>query len=304
MPEWTVQRIIFIDSTESKRSKGRTGILCDKQLWEDFELKYHAVIAKINSILDKNGKIIANIGKDFRLEAQDVDLPIIKAELKLSSEHRNYKLLLFSKEFVKEYGLREGEYVDLLIHGMSKHSNTVDVSEKIYPKRFIRGKMDIQPSGMPAQTEAEIVEPFLEKFLSGEFYNDLIEEINRTHAYQLSRSSSILIRTLFENLVIDLLRTKYGMNNVEMFYNTERKQFHGFSKTLDIFRKNVTDFAPITSAFDQTFFEFLDSLREDGNSSAHTVDNFIEIEKLNESKKKINHYLKAINNTLEILKKS
>ena len=42
------------------------------------------------------------------------------------------------------------------------------------------------------------------------------------------QSTTILLRKLFENLLIDLLRTKYGSQKVEFFYNTEQNRFLEF----------------------------------------------------------------------------
>lgn len=78
MPEWTVQKVKWISdvSFNSDASyKGKHCIHCNQELWNDFDLSNKYLIARINSILDENGKIIATIGEDIILECKKLYLP-------------------------------------------------------------------------------------------------------------------------------------------------------------------------------------------------------------------------------------
>lgn len=80
----------------------------------------------------------------------------------------------------------------------------------------------------------EIIEYFSTKILNisiytDDFYKDLQAEINKAYNYGLYSSVFVLVRKLFENLVIDLLREKYGMENIDLFFNFSKSRFHNFN---------------------------------------------------------------------------
>ena len=243
MPEWTVQKVRWIpgDTNDSKNYLGRHCVFCNEQLWTDFDLGYKYVICRINSILDDDGKIKATIGEEVLLESRKLLLYDSIITDFPSTRYASYLLLIFPKNFVNNYGLRKDEYVDLLLTGISTSSDKKEVTEEIYPKRFVRGQIDKTPTGGIPKSIG-ITEPLIEQSLAGEFYKDLIQEINLSYSYQLNRSTLVLIRILLQNLLIDLLRTKFGTSRLELFYNKDRGQFYEFFKLLENLSSNKTEF--------------------------------------------------------------
>ena len=118
------------------------------------------------------------------------------------------------------------------------------------------------------------------------------------------QSTTILLRKLFENLLIDLLRTKYGSQKVEFFYNTEQNRFLEFYQLIKKIKKQRADFAPYTSGLNDDFFNFINKFRENTNSNAHSLESFIEKEEIEKDKSKINHCIKIIKNTIDVIKSS
>ncbi|GAI19350.1 unnamed protein product [marine sediment metagenome] len=65
-------------------------------------------------------------------------------------------------------------------------------------------------------------------------YQDVVNEINGTYQHGYFTSMYILLRKLFENLIIDCLRNYYTHEHIDKYFNTNKRKFHGF----DILRKN------------------------------------------------------------------
>lgn len=139
MPEWTVQKVRWLSRVPYAENsyQGSHCIECSGEMWSDFDLDYKYVIARINSILDNGGKIISTIGEDIILHCKKMNLRhSIMSDYGIGEAYFDYQLLIFSKEFVKKYGLRTGECVDLVLTGISSQSNKIEIKEEIYPKTF------------------------------------------------------------------------------------------------------------------------------------------------------------------------
>lgn len=127
-----------------------------------------------------------------------------------------------------------------------------------------------------------------------DFYKTLIEEINFQYIHKCAMSLSILVRKLIENLIIDILRKKYGTIHLDFYYNPDRRRFHDYSVLLKNLDERQNDFHYITQNLDVTFIRELNYYRETGNSSAHSIDTNINIEIFNSKKDDINNKVKLL----------
>jgi len=62
------------------------------------------------------------------------------------------------------------------------------------------------------------------------FYQKLVDEINISYHYSLILAPSILLRKLFENLLIDLLREQFKTSKLELYFNIKKKSLSRFFK--------------------------------------------------------------------------
>lgn len=132
-----------------------------------------------------------------------------------------------------------------------------------------------------------------------DFYKKLLTEMNLLYEYQLPMSLSILIRKLFENLIIDIFRRKYGETDLSLYYDTSRRRFHGFNTLLKNLDNKKTDFHSISPNLDKSFIKSINKYRETGNSAAHSIDVNLSIESFSQNKDEINHIVHFL---LRILK--
>ena len=137
--------------------------------------------------------------------------------------------------------------------------------------------------------------PFVEVvWTPDDFYKKLIDEINRAYAYQMPMALSVTIRKLLENLVIDILRKKYGTADLALYYDPSRRRFNDFSVLLRNLDAKKDDFHYITSSLDRSFINNLNQYKITGNSGAHSIDTNLTVERFTVEKDKINHIVQLL----------
>ncbi|MEN6552857.1 MAG: hypothetical protein ABFC34_08215 [Methanobacterium sp.] len=121
-----------------------------------------------------------------------------------------------------------------------------------------------------------------------DFYKKIVEEINFQYINKHSISLSILLRKLFENLIIDILRKKYKTAGLNVYYDTSKGRFHDFSILLKNLETKQQEFRYVSSNLDSKFIKELSKYRDVGNSSVHSIDVNINIEDITSKKEDIN----------------
>ena len=135
-----------------------------------------------------------------------------------------------------------------------------------------------------------VVDKFIEvTWLSDDFYKRLVDEINCLYINQLPMSLSILIRKLLENLIIDILRKKYGTRDLQLYYDSSRGRFHDFSVLLKNLDSKKEEFHYITSNLDKSSIQRINKYRAAGNSGAHSIDVNLTIDQISKDKDDINY---------------
>jgi hypothetical protein len=135
-----------------------------------------------------------------------------------------------------------------------------------------------------------VVDTFVDvTWLPDDFYKRLVEEINRLYVNGLPMSLSILIRKLLENLIIDILRKRYGTADLSLYYDTSRRRFHDFSFLLKNLDSKKEDFRYISAELDSALIRKINRYRETGNSGAHSIDVSLTIDQISKDKDEINY---------------
>jgi hypothetical protein len=141
----------------------------------------------------------------------------------------------------------------------------------------------------------ETVDEFIQvTWLPDDFYKRLVDEINQLYTNQLPFSLSVLIRKLFENLTIDILRKRYGTQQLELYYDTSRRRFHDFSVLLQNLDENQTDFHYVNPDLDSSLIQRINQYRETGNSAAHSIEADLTIEQILTDRGNINYLVQYL----------
>lgn len=172
-----------------------------------------------------------------------IDVDSVSARLRDLSRHKDY--VKSSQEHARLYRYHltfEGyEY-------FSKLAGEANEEEKVRDKPFI---------------DTDIVE--------AHYYQTLIEDINKSYQYGINDATLVLTRKLFENLLIDILRAKYGGEGIDLYFNTNIRQFHGLGNLTKNLKENLDDFDHIARPLDEDLIESIEEFKERGDSGAHSV---------------------------------
>ena len=136
------------------------------------------------------------------------------------------------------------------------------------------------------------------------FNRDLHDEINRAYSYGLFSVIPFLVRKLFENLVIDIFKKKYGTSDIHKYYDVSNHRCHNFLELLETLKSNITDFSHIENNFNLEFVNSVNKYREVGNSSAHSISlKFLkrDIDELSEDAEEIEHIVKLFVRVLNLI---
>jgi len=281
MPERIIRRINRLDASD-RMYIGRFAIFIDADTWETFHLTgkdEEFVKCQFVQLLDEEGATIITGNEEHLYKTFLMDTLLVK-----------YRRLILPDEFTQLYGVKRNQFIDLLLLEVIQEKGT---PIPIYSKRLAFGILDIIPKD--GKTKVPIpLELLIDIDSQQQYYSDLIIEINKAYSYGLYTATLVLIRKLFENLIIELLRARYGMANVQLFYNTDKGRFHNFSTLITNLQNKLDDFKPFTSSFGQDLIKFLSDLKEKGNASAHSLEIICDNKILQNWKSDINKYYKLV----------
>lgn len=127
--------------------------------------------------------------------------------------------------------------------------------------------------------------PFLLVDFEDLLYRDLVSEINVCANAGAPTATYVLCRKLLENLVIDVLRSKFGKtkDGVKLFYEIDRKRFLDFHILIENLNLRKAEFDDVEKMVEKAV-ELLRKFRENANSSAHSVYSLSSIADLDEYK--------------------
>lgn len=123
------------------------------------------------------------------------------------------------------------------------------------------------------------------------FFTQLSTEINDAHSWHLHTSTYMCLRKLVENLVIELMRKKFGTTNIDLYYWAEQHRFHDFSFMIKNLEREVSEFDQYSQSLDQKFFDFLKRFKEQANRAAHSIDVRQDFAEIDGIRSELNHYI-------------
>jgi hypothetical protein len=151
---------------------------------------------------------------------------------------------------------------------------------------YLKGEIEILhiPLTVPTIPDYLLIQVFPD-----EFYKALAQSINLAYKYGLYTATIILIRKMLENLLIDILRKKYGMKDLDLFFDRQHGRFKMFNELIRNFEKRLQDFRYIEPRIEEALTE-LKNMREECNAAAHSLEKEIGLkrESLDNIREKVN----------------
>lgn len=280
--------------------------LNDEETWERYNNFFEPQIrffmrGKVGFISDKEDKAVY----DVRNNAYDF---YIRSEKEYDYQTKKWvyknRILHLPESLTNGFNLRAGMGIEITLNEFVKDIYNLEnepqllwdiskVDKSIFGNAEFIGIRDFDLKG----TNGELLnssEVLISTKFTNEFYISLVTEINTGYKISHWTSTLVLLRKLFENMLIELLRERYrnDPSKVSLYYN--KCQYQSFQNLKDAF-KDVNILNDIgqfdqTIAKDKGFIPFLERIRNHGDKSAHTMEIIHDPEKIKEMKDDINNY--------------
>jgi len=208
----------------------------------------------------------------------------------------NRDSIIFS--FAQHVGIKVTKFVpDELKREVGEIVRLVKNQSKTQPKVVIQSTNTIPPKKF-TKSSPESKTKYLDiKILPDNFYIKLQQQINDTYNCKIFVALEILIRKFMENLVIDILRKRYGDRppGLDIYYNRGKNKFHDFNFQLKTLEEKIKldDFtgSPIS---DVSFLRKIAKYKDKANKTAHTLE-------IDKSKDEVDADKNNVQNIIEIL---
>lgn len=134
-----------------------------------------------------------------------------------------------------------------------------------------------------------------------DFYRDLVHLINKAYQAELNAIVPILTRKLLENLLVDVLRSYYGLQDITIFFDRDHGRFHDFGLLIDNAKARLEDFTGFKDLMNKELLAKLDEYRERGNASAHSMTVTIGRDDLDKNRDEMTQIIKQLFKLLSVL---
>lgn len=108
--------------------------------------------------------------------------------------------------------------------------------------------------------------------IDGHFYPGLIYEINLCYQVQADQATLVLNRKLMECLLVDILRSIFPMDRLELFFDEDNNQTWSLSKLIQNLKSERRELRKYASNIDEAFFRTLEDMKYRGDASAHAIE--------------------------------
>jgi hypothetical protein len=280
----------------------------DDDTWEKYDQFFDPnfsflIRGKVRFVSNNEDEIIH---EEFK---KDYDFPIFslkKYNYQTEKWYYEFRVLIIPEDLVNGFNISGGMGIEVslikFIKGKDIFGNepipfwyNADLDTRIIPDTdFVDKNKDFEVKG--SKDELSSSEDLILTKFTDSFYVSLVDEINTTFKKKLWTSTMVLLRKLFENLLIEMFREKYisDPEKVNLFYNKKEHQFRSFESLKNsLFDKdNLIDFEPYDPMIykDRNFKGFLEKIKIEGNKNAHTMEIIHNPEKIKVMRDAINEY--------------
>ncbi|ELZ16586.1 hypothetical protein C476_17012 [Natrinema limicola JCM 13563] len=129
----------------------------------------------------------------------------------------------------------------------------------------------VDPVESEKQREGDFIE-IDDTDIDGHFYPELVYEINLCYRVKADQAVLVLNRKLIENLIVDILRSVFSMDEIKLFYDIDNNRTHRLSKLIDNMKSRRSEIEKYGPSLDEDFFRAVDDLKYRGDASAHTIE--------------------------------
>jgi len=261
----------------------------------------HLLCGTVSILVDENYYVKCVINKDYKFQVFSVGHYVDSGKKCIYD-----RWLILPKELVRDYAIDAGMGIELVLHEIVTGEEVKKEVEKIFSETMEQGSMDFEPKGLSGEALISS-ELLITTNFTDNYYIDLASEINNAFRIRLFTSTMVLVRKLFENLLVDLLRQRYGTKQVEIYYWIENHMHHSLSTLIRNLKDKFDDFQIYNEVFyrdKDDFLKFLGEIKEGGDRSAHVLELLKDSDKINAWKPSINKYSDLIVRVIQKMKET
>lgn len=116
--------------------------------------------------------------------------------------------------------------------------------------------------------------------INGQFYPPLIYEVNQCYQMKADEAALVLTRKLVENLLIDILRGHFGIEENHIYYNQDLGQHRGFKELIEKLKENYSELDQYSTVEKDDLIDKLNQLKYRGDASAHSIEHTVSEDQL------------------------
>lgn len=279
--------------------------LNDEETWERYNDFFEPNIrffvhGDVGLISDKEDKVVYKVNNTYEF--------YIRCKKDYDPKTRKYvlknRMIHLPESLTNGFGLRAGMGIEITLNEFFKDTSNLENEPQLLwdiskiDKRILgdvewKGDTDFELKGINGEllnsSEVLVSTKFINKF-----YVSLVNEINTAYKIRLWTSTMVLLRKLFENLLVDMFREKYSSDPTKTTYYYKDGENRTFQSMKDRLKNKdiLNDFAQHdqTIAKDKYLIPFLEKIIWHGDKNAHTIENIHDPEKIKELKDDINNY--------------
>jgi hypothetical protein len=214
--------------------------LDDDEAWNHYHdfldtgLRY-AIRGMAKLLTDKDDKVIRYVDKEY-----EFFVPHLPAYYAYKDDRTQYvaytRQLELPDELVHGFRLSAGMGIELVLNELVTQKDWLNPDPKqkievvkIFPEVLVPGTMDFELKGLSGELLPNSELLITSKF-DDIFYVSLVSEINDVFSIGKYTATMVLVRKLFENLLVDLLRERYisDPSKITLFFNPRKHEYRGF----------------------------------------------------------------------------
>lgn len=108
--------------------------------------------------------------------------------------------------------------------------------------------------------------------IDGQFYPGLVYEINLCYRVKADHAVLVLNRKLIESLTIDILRSVFTVDEIDLWFDTDEGITRPLSTLIGHLKSRSDELKKYGPTLDEPFFRAVEDLKHRGDASAHAIE--------------------------------
>jgi hypothetical protein len=241
------------------------------------------ILTTVANVLGKDGTIKKVVYKDYKFPLR----------IQMRGYDKEVRTLYLTSDFLTSYPVSEGTPIHVFLNTVVREKETIKTS--IFDE-IERGIMDVEPKNESGEL-LTFNDSLITVKTNDDYYSSLFLEINHAFIYKVPNATLVMLRKLFENLIVDLLTAMFGLEDVGLYYSVENHRHLSLNQLMPNLRKKFKELTILDEGLyreEDDFFRLLDEIKQYGDASAHVLSLEKNMDRISRLKPRINKHSRQI----------